>query len=76
MSASLFENKHGKTMSVSELNTPLHGIFEEIQQKYAHIIPDSVKIEEVYSIYKLLQRGDTSESEKNGISEIIINVNN
>ena len=67
----MFANKHKKLISVSELDNPFHEILNKVQKKYAHIIPNSVKIEEVYSTYRLLQRGARSEGQNTGIPEIV-----
>ena len=41
-------------MSVLELDALFHEILKKFQEKYAHIIPNSVNIEEGYSIYMYL----------------------
>ena len=52
----LFANQKGKPMSISELDVHFHGILLEVQWTRASVIPDHVKIEEVYSTFRSLRR--------------------
>lgn len=72
----LFANQKGKPMSISELDVDFHRILMEVQRTRASVIPDHVKIEEVYSTYRSLRRGATSEAQNVNMSDTVINANN
>ena len=72
----LFANQKGKPMSISELDVHFHRILMEVQRTRASVIPDHVKIEEVYSTFRSLRRGATSEAQNVNMSDTVINANN
>lgn len=75
-SGPLFWNDKGSAMSVAELDIPFHAVLLEVQRRFESIIPDSVKVEEEYSVNRSLRRGATSEAQNVGMSQTIIESNN
>ena len=72
----LFRNDKGSRMSVSELDVHFISLLLEVQRKFPNAIPDSVKVDEVYSVFRSLRRGATSEAQNVGLPEPVIESNN
>ena len=53
-----------------------HGILREVQKRNPAIIGEDVNVEEVYSTYRSLRRGATSEARNVDIPTDVINANN
>ena len=73
---SLFPNKKGKGMTITELDVFFHGLLKEVQHQNPLVIPNGVNIGEVYSTYQSLRWGATLEAQNVNISEEVINTNN
>ena len=73
---SLFANNAGKRMFIAEMDVLFHELLRLIQNRNPSVIPDDVKIEEEYSVFRSLRRGATSESRNAGIPGDVINANN
>ena len=63
-------------MSISEIDVLFHEVLRLVQDCNPYAIPDDIKIEEDFSVFRLLRRGATSESRNVGIPSNIINANN
>ena len=72
----LFPNSSGKGMTITEMDVLFHGLLKEVQQRNPSVIPDTVSIEESYSVYRSLRRGAKSEAQNVNMSEELINANN
>ena len=72
----LFANNAGKRMLIAEKDVLIHELLRLIQNRNPSMIPDDVKIEEEYSVFRSLRRGATSESRNAGIPGDVINANN
>ena len=72
----LFPNRYGKKMSIAEMDVLFHGILREVQKRNPAIIGEDVNVEEVYSTYRSLRRGATSEARNADIPPDVINANN
>ena len=72
----LFRTDDGKRMGVAQLDVLFHSLLLEVQRRFPTAIPDSVKVEEVYSTFRSLRRGATSEAQNVGIPGYVIESNN
>ena len=72
----LFRNDKGRRMTVSELDVYFISVLLEVQRKFPNAIPDSVKVEDEYSVFRLLRRGATSKAQNVGLPEPVIESNN
>ena len=72
----LIHNNNGVKMSFSDLDVHFHAVLLEIKRKFSSVIPGTVKVEEEYSVYRLLWRGSTLEAQNVGISQTVIKSNN
>lgn len=50
----LIHNNNGVKMSFSDLDVHFHAVLLEIKRKFSSVIPGTVKVEEEYSVYRLL----------------------
>ena len=58
------------------MDAPLHDLLREVQRKFPNLIPDTVKVEESYSMYRSPRRGATSEAHNQQIPKEVIEANN
>jgi hypothetical protein len=65
-----------KRATVGDLDPMLHKILKRVQSKWPSIIPDTVDVEEEYSIFRSLRRGATSEAQNAQIPREVIEANN
>lgn len=72
----LFPNTEGKRMSISEMDALFHELLRLVQDWNPYTIPDNIKIEEEFGVFRSLRRGSKSESRNVGISSNVINANN
>ena len=63
-------------MIVYEIDVQFHAVLLEVQRRFNSIIPNSVKVEEAYSIYRSFQIGATSEAQNIRISQTVFESNN
>ena len=72
----LFCNEKGSRMTVSELDFHFISVLQEVQRKFPNAIPDNVKVDNEYSVFRSLRRGATSEAQNGGLPETVIESNN
>ena len=58
----MFRNSEGKKSSLVEMDVMLHDTLVKVQLRYPSIIPDSVRVQDEYSVYWSLRRGATTEA--------------
>ena len=58
----LFSNDKGGRASIAEMDALLYSVLEKVQLKFPSILPDSVTIEEEFSVYRSLRRGSNTEA--------------
>ena len=69
----MFRNSEGKKSSLAEMDVMLHDTLVKVQLRYPSIIPDSVRVQDEYSVYRSLRRGATTEARNVRIPDSIIN---
>ena len=73
----LFRNETKvRRASIAEMDVPLHALLREVQRKFPNLIPDNVRIEDSYSMYRSTRRGATSEALNQKIPKEVIEANN
>ena len=75
-SGPLFRNDKGLAMSVAELDIHFHSVLLEVQRRFPKAVPDSVNVQEEYSVFRSLRRGATSEAQNVGMDPNVIESNN
>ena len=71
----LFCNEQGNKLSLAEMDTWLHDILHKVQQKFPSVIPDAIRIEDEFSVYRSLRRGANTEARNVRIPQDIIDAN-
>ena len=61
---------------VGDLDLLFHALWKRIQHQRPDIIPDTVKVDEVYSVRRSLRRGATTEAQNKQIPKEVIEANN
>ena len=67
---------HFKPASVGDLDIMFRDVLKRIQQKWPNVIPESVKVEEEYSMSRSPRRGSTAEAQNQEIPREVIEANN
>ena len=68
----LFSNGKGGRASIAEMDVLLYSVLERVQLKFPSILPDSVIIEDEFSVYRSLRRGSNTEARNVQIPRDII----
>lgn len=71
----LFCNEQGNKLSLAEMDTWLHDFLHKVQQKFPSVIPDAIRIEDEFSVYRSLRRGANTEARNVRIPQDIIDAN-
>lgn len=72
----LFKNEKEKIMGISEMDVLFHWMLYKVRKCDPSIIPEDVYIEEVYSVWRSLRRGATSEARNAKLPSDVIDANN
>ena len=72
----IFHNNSGKGMSITEMDVLFHGLLREVQQQNPLVIPNSMNIEESYSVYISLCQEATLKAQNVNMLEEVMNANN
>ena len=62
--------------SVGDLDVLFHDLWKRVQHCFPQLIPDTIKVEEAYSVRQSLQRGATTEAQNRAIPTDVLEANN
>jgi hypothetical protein len=65
-----------KKVSMGDLDPSFLGILKRVQSRWPSVIPDTVKVEDEYSVFRSLRRGATSHAQNVKIPKEVIEANN
>ncbi|KAL7577187.1 hypothetical protein ACA910_003522 [Epithemia clementina (nom. ined.)] len=76
MFRTVLKNGSVKHATVSHLDNLFHDILKHVQLRHPETIRSEIKIEDLYSVCRSLQRGATTEAQNRKITNLIIESNN
>jgi hypothetical protein len=64
-----------KRSKMGDLDPAFHEVLKRVQDRWPHVISESVKVEDDYSIRRSLRRGSTSRAQNQGIAASVVEAN-
>jgi hypothetical protein len=65
-----------KRSKMGDLDPAFHEVLKRVQERWPHVIPPSVKVEDDYSVRRSLRRGSSSQAQNQGIPASVVEANN